>query len=372
MKTGFARPPIRLSIWLLALGAMGVGCFSYAPTISPSVAFTPMPNAPPASTEEFPTGAWRTCAPEEQGMDSQKLAAMLDAVKQENLTLHSLLVIRNGCIVSETYFASYRPEMKHELYSCTKSFISTLIGIAIDKGYIDSVGHPVMDLIPNRTFANQDANKQAMTLEDILTMRTGLDWVESDASYRKLYVSRDWVGFVMDEPMAYKPGTVFNYCTGCSHLLSAIVQSTTGMNTRDFARAELFEPLGIADFNWETDSNGIPNGGWGLQLVPRDMAKLGYLYLHNGTWDGKQVVSAEWVKAATQKHTDADGNFGYGYQWWTYPSFDAYTALGLYGQTIFVIPRLNLVIVTTAATADGHAGIYKLIENYIVPAAQKP
>ena len=304
-------------------------------------------------------------------MDSQKLAAALDAVKQTNLTLHSLLVIRNGCIVSETYFASYPADMKHELYSCTKSFISTLVGIAIDRGYIDSVNRPVKELLPGRTFANQDANKDAMTLEDILTMRTGLDWVEGDASYNNLYMSRDWAKFVMDEPMVHSPGTFFNYCTGCSHLLSVIVQTATGMNTRDFARAELFGPLGITNFNWETDSTGIPNGGWGLQLVPRDMAKLGYLFLHNGVWDGKQVVSAEWVKAATQKHTDTDGDLGYGYQWWTYPALDAYTAQGMYGQTIFVIPKSNLIVVTTAAAADGHTTIFKLIENYIAPAVHK-
>jgi CubicO group peptidase (beta-lactamase class C family) len=371
MKGSFAHTRIFLAI--LALGAISIGCFHFTPTAAPSIPPAPIvtPSAPSASTEEYPTQGWQTCAPEEQGMDSQKLAAMLDAIQQEHLALHSLLIIRGGCIVSETYFASYRADMKHELYSCTKSFIATLVGIAIDKGYIDSVRHPVMDLLGRQTFANQDASKQMMTLEDVLTMRTGLDWVESDATYRKLYVSRDWVGFVMDEPMAHKPGTVFNYCTGCSHLLSAIVQAKTGMNPRDWAQAALFEPLGISDLDWITDSTGIPNGGWGLQLVPRDMAKLGYLYLHNGVWDGKQIVSAEWVKAATQKHTDTGSNLGYGYQWWTYPALDAYTAQGLYGQTIFVIPRLNLIVVTTAATTDGHTSIFKLIEEYIVPAAKR-
>jgi CubicO group peptidase (beta-lactamase class C family) len=154
-------------------------------------------------------------------------------------------------------------------------------------------------------------------------------------------------------------------------VLSAIVQSKTGMNTQDFAQKELFEPLGISDLNWSTDSRGLSIGGWGLQLAPRDMAKLGYLYLNDGVWDGKQIVSAKWVVTATQKHTGTDGELGYGYQWWTYPSLDAYTALGLYGQTIFVIPKLNLVIVTTAQM-ENHDEIFKLIENYIVPAAQKP
>jgi len=142
------------------------------------------------------------------------------------------------------------------------------------------------------------------------------------------------------------------------------------MNTRNFAQKELFAPLGISSFSWDTDSKGIPIGGWGLQITPRDMAKLGYLYLHNGTWDGQQIVSAEWVRAATQKHVGTDSQLGYGYQWWIYPSFGAYTALGRNGQTIFVVPDLKLVIVTTAAL-DGHEEIFQLIEKYIVPAAQK-
>ena len=143
------------------------------------------------------------------------------------------------------------------------------------------------------------------------------------------------------------------------------------MNTRDFAEKELFRPLGITDVRWDADSQGIPIGGWGLQITPRDMAKLGYLYLRDGVWDGQQIVSSAWVKAATEKHTPTDGPLGYGYQWWTYPKWGAYAALGRYGQMIFVVPDLDLIVVTTAA-AGGHDAIFRLIEQYIVPAAQKP
>jgi CubicO group peptidase (beta-lactamase class C family) len=297
---------------------------------------------------------------------------MVDSAKSRKLDLHSLLVIRNGYIVNESYFGSYGQETKHELYSCTKSFVSTLLGIAIDKGYVDSVDRPVKDFFPNRTFANPSPSKDAMRLEHLLTMTSGLYWTEGDPTYAKMYMSSDWVGFVMDETMIQKPGTIFNYCSGCSHVLSAIVQAKTGMNTLDFARKELFEPLAISNYDWATDSRGLSIGGWGLQLAPRDMAKLGYLFLNKGVWDGKQIVSSSWVETATQKHTSTDGeleygDLGYGYQWWTYPSLDAYTALGRYGQTIFVIPKLNLVIVTTAEVND-HTEIFKLIENYVVPA----
>jgi CubicO group peptidase (beta-lactamase class C family) len=323
----------------------------------------------PATGAYWPTEGWRTSSPEEQGMDSQKLAQMLGAIRQQGLKLHSLLVIRNGYLVSETYYGPYRPDTRHELYSCTKSFVSTLVGVAVDKGYIDRTDHRVVAYFQGRTLANPDSRKEAMTLEDLLTMRSGLDWQEGDPVYRAMYQSRDWVQFVMDEPMAAAPGSRFNYCSGCSHVLSAILQQTTGMNTRDFAERSLFQPLGITDFRWDTDAAGIPIGGWGLQLTPRDMAKLGYLYLHNGQWDGRQIVSAGWVANATQKHTATDGNLGYGYQWWTYPSLKAYAALGRFGQMIFVIPAADLVIVTTAEV-DSHDPIFQLIEQYIVPAVK--
>ena len=357
---------VQVLILLWTLSVVVIGCSGHKPTATPSIA----PSQMPALTEYWPTKGWRTSTPEAQGMDSQKLVLMLDTIKQQNLSLHSLLVIRNGYIVSETYFQSYGQDQKHELYSCTKSFISTLVGIAIDKGYIAGVNRAVNDFFPGRPFENQDARKEAMTLEDLLTMTSGLDWQEGDPIYREMYVSGDWVRFVLDKPMSAQPGSQFNYCSGCSHVLSAIVQQKTGINTRNFAQKELFAPLGISGFNWDTDSKGISIGGWGLQITPRDMAKLGYLYLHNGTWDGQQIVSAEWDRAATQKHVGTDSQLGYGYQWWIYPSFGAYTALGRYGQTIFVVPDLKLVIVTTAAL-DGHEEIFQLIEKYIVPAAQK-
>jgi CubicO group peptidase (beta-lactamase class C family) len=320
-------------------------------------------------TEYWPTKGWRTSTPEAQGMDSQKLAQMLAAIQQQHLNFHSVLVIRNGYIVSETYFPPYRQDTTHELYSCTKSFISTLIGIALDKGSIDRVDHHMVDFFPGRTFSNLDPQKEAMTLEDVLTMRSGLDWQEGDPAYAAMYRSPDWVKYVLDKPMAASPGSRFNYCSGCSHLLSAVLQQATGMNTRDFAGQYLFKPLGISNVKWETDSSGIPIGGWGLQLTPRDMAKLGYLYLRGGQWEGRQIVSSNWVDTATQKHTNTDSDLGYGYQWWTYPSLAAYTALGRYGQTIFVVPAEDLVIVTTAQMED-HTEIFKIIGGYILPTVQ--
>ena len=354
-----------LLLWAICMAM--VGCSRPQPT----EVWTP--GSGPTSGSYWPTEGWRTSTPEEQGMDSQKLAQMLKAAKRQRLDLHSLLVIRHGYIVSETYYGSYNKGTKHTLYSCTKSFVSTLVGIAIDQGYIDSIELPVLGFFPDRALQNRDERKEAMTIADLLTMRSGLDWPEGDPVYQEMYRNRDWVKFVLDKPMAEQPGSRFNYCSGCSHVLSAIVQQETGQNTRDFAEKMLFVPLGITNVGWELDAADIPIGGWGLQVTPRDMAKLGYLYLHNGTWDGQQIVSAEWVRAATSWHTETDSQIGlgYGYQWWIYPSYGAYAALGRYGQTIFVAPDLDLVVVTTGQV-DGHDALFALIEEYVVPAVKTP
>jgi CubicO group peptidase (beta-lactamase class C family) len=325
-------------------------------------------SSPPATAAYWPTAAWRTSAPEAQGMDSQTLTQLLTTIQEQHLDFHSLLIIRNGYLVSETYFGVYQQDTRHELYSCTKSFVSTLIGIAIDKGYIDRTDRRIVDFFPEHTFADLDEQKEGMTLEDLLTMRSGLDWQEGDPVYGAMYRSPDWVQFVLDMPMAQPPGSGFNYCSGCSHVLSAILQKATGMNPRDFAEQYLFQPLGISNVQWDTDAAGIPIGGWGLQMTPRDMAKLGYLYLQDGEWDGQQILSARWVEDSTREHTETDGALGYGYQWWTYPSLAAYTALGRYGQMIFVIPEADLVIVATSAIED-HDALFLLIEEYILPAA---
>lgn len=340
------------------------GCASPAATTAP-------PNTPAsilANSPYWPTENWRTSSPAEQGIDPQNLDDMLADITAQRLNLHSLLVVRHGYLVSETYFGSYGQDTRGEIYSVTKSFVSTLVGIAIDQGAIQGTGQRVLDFFPGRNFANPSEAKDGMTLDDVLTMRTGLDWEEGDPAYRSLYMSPDWTAFMLDKPLVQPPGSQFNYCSGCSHLLNAILYQATGVNPREFAEVNLFEPLGIKNASWDTGSQGIPIGGWGLQITPRDIAKLGYLYLHEGNWDGKQVVSADWIKYATLTHTATDSaNLGYGYQWWTVPDLGGYAALGLYGQTIIVAPGSDLVVVTTAEVPS-HDEIFQLVENYILPA----
>jgi len=318
----------------------------------------------------WPTKDWETSPPEQQGIDPELLAKMQAAIRDRQIRLHSLLIIRNGVIVSETYYGTYRKDSKGEIYSVTKSFTSTLVGIALDQGKLKGVNQHVIDLLTGRSYENMDARKQSMTVENLLTMTSGLNWVEGDSTYRKMYTSPDWVQMVMDHPLTGEPGSDFLYCSGCSHVLSAVVQEVTGDRTLDFAKKHLFGPLGIEDPAWEIDRQGIASGGWGLSLTPREMAKLGYLFLNKGVWDGRQIVSGDWVKAATTRHVGTDGRLGYGYQWWTYYSHNAYAALGRYGQTIFVAPDLDLIVVTTAQIEEGHDPVFELIDHYILPAVK--
>lgn len=365
---------LALCVFIAAAGIMAGGCTSeptgMAETVMPADPERLEAESPTAEQRAYwPTDGWRTSTPEAQAMDGDMLARMVDSIEFLKMNIHSILVIRNGYIIHETYFGSQSAEQSHIQYSVTKSFISTLVGIAVDRGSIDRIDLRVLDFFPGMTVANPDPRKESMTVEDLLTMRSGLDWNDSDKDFEKIFRSTNWVQFMLNLPMVRDPGSEFVYCSGCTNLLSAILQEATGKTARDFGEEVLFAPLGISDLRWETDPTGKSIGGWGLFITPRDMAKLGYLFLKRGEWDGQQIVSAAWVDDATRKHTPTDGTLGYGYQWWTYPSWGAYAALGRDGQMIFVIPETDLIVVTTAG-GIGHDRIFQLIEAYIHPAIE--
>jgi len=325
----------------------------------------------------WPTEGWQTSTPEAQGMDSEQLAALVKYIQDEEFPIDSVLVVRNGYLVMDAYFAPFDADEPHELYSVTKSVSSMLIGIALDKGYIESVDQPVLDFFPDTTFDNVDDLKESMTLEHVLTMTTGLDWDETapygsaENSLTEVIRSLDWAKTVLDMPMIEEPGTQFVYCTGCSHVLSAIISETTDMSAEEFADEYLFGPLGIENLFWPSDPKGVSYGGFGLRLTAHDLAKLGYLYLNKGEWDGEQIVSAEWVETSTQNQLETlpENSAGYGYQWWILPN-DAYMAAGLFGQHIFVIPHLNMVVVFTSDIRDNEVSPVDLVLNYIIPAAE--
>ena len=345
------------------------------PTSTPTLTSTPTPTPTPTPTltpipTPTPIPFWdlRLSTPEEQGIDSAVLVSMFDYVEQQNADVHSILIVRNGHMVMEAYFHPYHQNRRHDVYSCAKSFTSALIGIAIDKGYLD-LDNTVLNFFPDRVIANDDPRKQAMTVEHLLTMRSGLDWPESSLSYnsssnilRQMFRSRDYVQFVLDRPMVAAPGAIFNYNTGASHLLAVILEEATGMSALAFARTHLFEPLGISSVLWIISPEGTTFGGGGLFLRPRDMAKFGYLYLEGGVWNGQQVVPAEWVEASVSiPH--------YGYQWWML-SHGGYAALGYLGQRIVVLPDLEMVVVITGEFPASTSRY--LVDVFVIPAARSP
>lgn len=328
-------------------------------------------NRPADNSDPIPPGKdWLVSTPVEMGLDQERLDQMLDHIEETNLDLHALLVIRNGSIVLEKYYPGHSPDELHVLYSVTKSFVSTLFGIAFDQGKIKGVDQAVSSYFGGLEFAHPDPRKDSLSLENLLTMTSGLDWVESDPTYSAMYASSNWVGWVMGLPMETDPGSTFVYCSGCSHVLLKVVEQAAGADGVDFADEYLLNPIGITRYEWERTPQGDPIGGWGLYLTARDMARLGYLYLHDGMWGDRQVVSESWVEAATQKRVDTGGRLGYGYQWWIYPTHNAYAALGRDGQTIFVIPDFDLIVVTTARI-NGHDPVFELIDQYIIPAVEK-
>jgi CubicO group peptidase (beta-lactamase class C family) len=326
----------------------------------------------------WPTEAWPLSAPEERGIDSQALAETFAHVRDGNWGINSILITRNGFLVAEGYYAPFQPNDTQHLFSATKSVISILVGMAIQDGYIRGVDQPVLDFFPEIDSSTVDEQKRHMTLAHLLAMTSGLEWQEM-APYRgdslaQMMASPNWVDFVLARPMAHVPGTTFCYSSGVSHVLSAVLQRATGLPTRTYAQERLFTPLGISDVAWRADPQGIHIGGWGLSLTTRDMAKLGYLYLRQGQWDGVQVVPADWVEASTTWQATGTGplaGWGYGYQWWLIPDlpYKVFEARGLLGQHIMVIPDLDLVVVFTSRSENGNTPI-EVLESDILPSVQ--
>ncbi len=316
---------------------------------------------------------WTTITPELVRMDSEALDDMIHDVENQDYNVYSIIVIRYGFIVSEWYEEYYSKNSLFRVYSVSKSVTSALIGIAIDKGCIESINELVVDFFPDKNISNLDAQKESMTIEDLLTMTTGLDWPEnypySDPRniYNEWIASDDHVQFVLDRPMIYAPGLVFNYNTGASHLLTAILERTTNMSTLDFAYKYLFGPLSIKGAIWMVDPQGIARGGDGLMIKPRDMAKIGYLFLKKGIWEGKRIISSSWIRSSTTSKITLTLNVEYGYQWWIRPDDDLYQALGYGEQQINVFYKKELIVVFTGMNLEFNYGVY-LINSYILPA----
>jgi CubicO group peptidase (beta-lactamase class C family) len=307
------------------------------------------------SSQSWPTKEWQTSTPEEQGMDSAALAELVDFVGIRRQD--SLLIIRHGKIVVDAYYAPYAPNIRHDLRSVTKSFTGTLTAIAVQEGLLDSVDHPVVDLFADKPISNGDDAKKAITVQTMLDMTSGVDWRERaytpDETIMRMYQSPDRTEFVLSQPMSDPPGKHFTYNGGNPYVLSALITRKAGRDALDFARDALFKPLGISNVRWgEADAQGVTDGSTGLYLAPHDMAKLGYLYLHQGMWEGHEIIPASWVDRVRQGPVKATYGYHYANLWWSRPDRGAFMALGRHSQIILVLPDLDAVAVMTGVRKD--------------------
>jgi CubicO group peptidase (beta-lactamase class C family) len=308
------------------------------------------------------------------------VVARLDAAAERAASmprLHSLLVSWRGELLLERYFNGARATRPANIKSASKSVISALVGIAIDRGFIEGVQQPIADYFP-RLLANESHGaKRQITIEDLLTMRSGLEST-SNRNYGAWVQSPDWVQHVLTRPLRRPPGMLMEYSTGNTHLLSAILTRAAGKSTWEFAQQELAKPLGFALPQWPRDPQGVYFGGNDMEMTPRQMLAFGELYLNRGRANGRQIVPAEWVAESLTLHTQSrrDTRRYYGYCWWSRELGGRQTwyAWGYGGQFLFLVPSLELVVVTTSSTAvdrsraNHNRMIYDLVERHIIEA----
>jgi CubicO group peptidase (beta-lactamase class C family) len=337
-----------------------------AQCLAASYALAAPSECPCSSQTLWPTKDWEVSTPEAEGMDSAALAQLVDFVgiyKQD-----SLLIIRHGKIVVDAYYAPYARNIRHDLRSVTKSFIGTLTAIEVQEGLLDNVDHPIVDLFADKRISNVDDAKKAKTVQNMLDMTSGIAWEEQaytpDETIIRMYQSPDRTEFVLSQPMSDPPGARFYYNGGNPYVLSALITKKAGRDALDFARDELFKPLGISSVRWgEADAQGVTDGESGLYLAPHDMAKLGYLYLHQGSWDGQQIIPSSWVDRVKEGPVTATDGYHYANLWWSLPDRGAFMARGRHSQIILVLPKLDVVAVITGALKDGYVPTTDLIDG---------
>ena len=357
--------------YMPASKALSAGLLMFAllsRTASPTWASAPEAATP---TIVWPTQGWQVSTPEEQGMDPAALAKLVHAIGERRQD--SLLIVRHGKIILDAYYAPYAAGIPHDLRSVTKSVIGTLVAIALRQGLIDTVEQPVVPLFPDKQISNLDDKKKSITLQNLLDMNSGLDWRERaytpDETISQMYRSPDPTEFVLSRPMSITPGSAFEYDSGNPYVLSAIISRKTGKSAFAYAQSELFAPLGIRSAHWDRlDAQGVTDGESGLFLTPREMAKIGYLYLHDGAWDGRRIIPSTWVARAKAGPVVATGGFNYANLWWSLPAWDAYMARGRHSQLILVLPSLDVVAVMTGYMRDTEYYPVTSLINYIARA----
>jgi CubicO group peptidase (beta-lactamase class C family) len=335
----------------------------------------------------WPDDFWKPSTPAAEGLDPVRLEAAVKVLERLG-EVHSFLVIRHGKLVVERYGSEHGNELVPEsvvkpagevyalgpndarhLFSVTKAFTAALVGIAIAEKKIPSVAARVLPYFAKDAIGNPEPEKEEITIEDLLTMRSGLDHADDRVSPGILI--RDPAGGavpVLSSRMAAPAGARFAYSTADSQVLAEILRRATGEGLRAYAEKRLFGPLGIRDVHWRTDARGTELGGFGLSLRPRDLARFGYLYLSRGRWKGAQLVPEAWVADSTRVHVPrAKSNAGYGYQCWI-PKFGGFSVQGYLGQYMYVLPDRDLIVVFTANLPEFDEALDSLMKELILPA----
>jgi CubicO group peptidase (beta-lactamase class C family) len=348
---------------------------------------------------------WETATLSSVGMNGELISFLADNINHATYTeVHSVLIVKDNKLVFEEYWAGHdfgfsSPDYRgryvefdrntrHNTHSATKSITSALVGIAIDRGLIDSVNEKIFRYLPNHQTLNNEG-RENITIEHALTMSSGLQWSEWGVSLSspqhdmvQFNQSSDPIRYLLLKPLVATPGTSFCYSGGTVDLLGVIVANAAGTSLQSFSKDNLFGPLGIANYAWTTlTPSGLPCAHGDIYMTPRDMAKFGCLFLNNGSWKGVQIISAEWVQRSTSYHISpnvswVDGSWvdGYGYLWWlaTYhsggQSFDAFRADGWGGQQIIVFPTLSMVVIFTGANYTTGVPCDNMVEQFILPA----
>ncbi|HEU4963421.1 MAG TPA: serine hydrolase [Bacilli bacterium] len=328
-------------------------------------------------TKQKAASIWETSTPAEQQMEGKQLALFEKELQKEKII--SCVILRNDRLVFE-YFKNKKAAQKiQKINSVTKSVVSALIGIAIDQGRIPDVHVPLHTYFPK--LANDpDPRKREWTLFHLLTMTTGHDWPEWTTwnGFSHMFYSDHWVNYVLERKVIDEPGTKMTYNTGASHLLTAVLQQATGMTALAFAEKHLFRPLGITDAFFYDDRQGINRGGDGLRLTTMDMAKFGMLYLREGMWGKKRLISQDWVRESLKPRFTTYPHIGdYGYQWWSTlldrdlgeePDNRYYFALGHGGQYIILLPQYNAVACIASEMYDASLVPMKMFREHVLPA----
>jgi CubicO group peptidase (beta-lactamase class C family) len=309
------------------------------------------------------------CTPEAQGISSAALLAFIEALERIP-EMHSLMLLRHGCVAAEGWWSPYGPTRPHMLFSLSKSFTSTAVGLAVAEGRL-SVEDLLLTFFPDEVPPEgPDANLAKMRIRHLLSMSTGHD--KDTTEQLRANPDGDWIKAFLALPVKHAPGTHFVYNSGASFMLAAVVQKLTGMKLVDYLKPRLFDPLGIENAAWETSPQGINFGGWGLSVKTEDIARFGQLYLQKGMCEGARILSEAWVEEATSKQVmngkkpNSDWEQGYGYQFWRC-RHGAYRADGAFGQYCVVLPAQDAVLVITSAVDDMQA-VLNVVWQHLLPA----